>query len=194
MRDLRGGLIRTTLGCLLAGSMVLTGCAAKQEANTTLPPTSAAPTPELPLLGPADFPVPDEARTKDAAGAEAFLRYYVELLNRQQALPAGQAIRDLSPKCTTCLRIARAFEEAAAAGWTYQGGELTLNDVIEPRLDGDTAKLIFGVRVEALSILDSARAPVPNGEQALMPNAGSGMTLAWSDQDESWLAAGLTIG
>ena len=25
--------------------------------------------------------MPDEARTKDAAGAEAFLRYWIELLN-----------------------------------------------------------------------------------------------------------------
>src|SRR5918993_1524107 len=67
----------------LVVTAVLTGCSEKQEANTTLPSTSAAETTEaLPELGPADFPVPDEARTKDAAGAEAFLRYYIGLINR----------------------------------------------------------------------------------------------------------------
>jgi hypothetical protein len=180
---------------VVVGTALLTGCSEKQEANDTLPSPSAAETTEaLPEIGPADFPVPDEARTKDAAGAEAFLRYYVELLNRQQAIPAGQPIRDLSPECATCLRIARAFDDSAAAGHTYYGGKLTLNDVIEPQLSGDTAKLIFGTRVEALSIRDSTGGLVSDGQNDLVANAGSGMTLTWSDEDQSWLAAGLTIG
>ena len=74
---------------LLVGTALLSGCSEKQEAGTTLPSTSASPTTEeLPVVGPADFPVPDEARTKNAAGAEAFLRYFIELINRQQAIPA----------------------------------------------------------------------------------------------------------
>ena len=119
MRDLGRGWGRTALGCLVLGTLALTGCSAKQEASDTLPTASETPSAEeLPPLGPADFPVPAEARTKDAAGAEAFLRYYIELLNRQQAIPAGQPLRDLSPECDTCLRIARAFDEAAAAART----------------------------------------------------------------------------
>jgi hypothetical protein len=180
---------------VVIGTALISGCAEKQEASETLPSPSASPTSEaLPELGPADFPVPDEARTKDAAGAEAFLRYYIELLNRQQAIPAGQPLRELGPECETCLRIARAFDDAAAAGWTYNGGELTLNDVVEPKLDVDTASLVFGTRIEPLSVSDSAGAAVPEGQEALTPNAGSGMTLKWSDQHQSWLAAGLTIG
>ena len=65
---------------VVIGTALLSGCSEKHEANDTLPPPSAAETTEaLPKLGPADFPVPDEARTKDAAGAEAFLRYFVDL-------------------------------------------------------------------------------------------------------------------
>jgi hypothetical protein len=196
VRDLRGsGRLRRTVIGLLVGTALLTGCLERQEANDTLPTPSASPTTEaLPEVGPADFPVPAEARTKDAAGAEAFLRYYIELLNRQQAIPAGEPLRELGPECETCLRIARAFDDAAAAGWTYHGGELTINDVVEPQLDGDTAKLIFGTRVEAVSVHDSSGAPVPDGQEELTPNAGSGMTLTWSDERHSWLAAGLTIG
>ena len=193
MRDLRRSG-RLLIGIVVA-ALLLTGCSEKQEANTTLPSTTAAETTEaLPEVGPADFPVPDEARTKDAAGAEAFLRYYIELLNRQQAVPAGEPLRGLSPDCDTCLRIARAFDDAAAAGWTYDGGRLTLNDVVEPRLDGDTASLVFGARVEAVSVRDSVGAPVPDAQEEQIPNAGSGMTLKWSAERQSWLAAGLTIG
>ena len=178
----------------LIGTALVSGCSAKQEANDTLPTAAAETTEALPEIGPADFPVPDEARTKDAAGAEAFVRYYIELINRQQRIPAGEPIRALSPDCATCLRIARAFDDSASAGHEYLGGELTVNDIVEPQIAGDTASLIFGTRVEAVSVRDAGGAPVPNGQSALMPNAGSGMTLTWSDEHHSWLAAGLTIG
>jgi hypothetical protein len=187
--------LRWTVAGLVVGTVLLGGCSEKQEASDTLPSASAAETTEaLPEVGPADFPVPDQARTKDAAGAEAFLRYYIELLNRQQAIPAGQPLRDLGPECDTCLRIARAFDEAAAAARTYEGGELSLNDVVEPQLSGDAASLVFGTRVEAVSLREASGALVPEGQGNLVANAGSGMTLTWSEQRQSWLAAGLTIG
>ena len=179
----------------MLGTLALTGCSEKQQANETLPSASATPsTEELPPLGPPDFPVPDEARTKDAAGAEAFVRYYIDLLNRLQAIPAGGPLRELSPECATCLRIARAFDDAAAAGHTYFGGQLTVNDIAEPQVEGDIASLGFTTRVEAVSVRDKSGVPVPNGQADLMPNAGSGMTLKWSEHDRAWFAAGLTVG
>jgi len=70
---------RTTLRLvagLAAGVALLGGCSEKQEASDTLPNAGAAEPSEaeLPPLGPADLPMPDEARTKDAAGAVAFVR------------------------------------------------------------------------------------------------------------------------
>ena len=196
VRDLRSPrLVRAAIVGVLMGTALLSGCAEKQEARDTLPTASAAPTTEaLPELGPDDFPVPDDARTKDAAGAEAFLRYWIDLLNRQQAIPAGQPIRDLGPECRECLRIAQAFDEAAAAGYRYEGGELSLNDVTEPRLNGDVASIAFGTRVEALTVRDVNGAAVPEGVGDLNPNAGSGVTLEWSEDARSWLVAGMTIG
>src|SRR5215212_529757 len=53
-----------------------TGCTSDTEQpSAELPPassTAAQSTPDLPPLGPAEFPVPDEARRQDEAGAEAF--------------------------------------------------------------------------------------------------------------------------
>jgi hypothetical protein len=196
VRDLRGpGRLRRTVIGVVIGAALLSGCSDKQEANETLPPTSASPTTEaLPEIGPADFPVPDEARTKDAAGAEAFLRYWIDLLNRQQAIPAGQPLRELGPECEECLRIARVFDEAAAAGRTYEGGQLTLNDVTEPQLTGDEASINFGTQIEPVSLRESSGALVPEGQGDLNPNASSGVTLTWSKADQTWLVAGMTIG
>ena len=127
------GLLRGAVAGLLLGTALLSGCSEKQEANDTLPSASAAPTTEaLPPVGPADFPVPEEARTKDAAGAEAFLRYWIDLLNRQRAIPAGQPLRDLGPECQECLRIAQNYDEVAAVGQRYDGGDLTANELAAP--------------------------------------------------------------
>jgi hypothetical protein len=195
VRDLRGsGRLRGALIGVVIGTALVSGCAEKQEASETLPSPSASPTSEaLPELGPADFPVPDEARTKDAAGAEAFLRYYIELSDRQQELLDGQPLRDLGPECQECLRIARNFDDAAAAGHRYEGGELTLNDVTEPQLSSDEASINFGVRQEAVRLLDAEGNPVVEG-LPLQPNLGSGITLVWSGRQQSWLVKSLTLG
>src|SRR5829696_4256686 len=145
VRDRRG--LRRGMAAVVVGAALLTGCSEKQEASETLPSSSAAETSEeLPEIGPADFPVPDEARTKDAAGAEAFLRYYIDLSNRQQVLLDGEPIRQLGPECPECLRIAKNFDDVAAAGQRYEGGKLTLNDVTEPQLTDDEASINFGAR------------------------------------------------
>ena len=99
-----------------------------------------------------------------------------------------------SSRQATCQRIAGAFDDAAAAGQTYNGGELTLTDVLEPKLNDDTASVIFWTQVEALSIRDSAGGLVPDGQHDVITSAGSGMNLVWSDEDHSWLVTELTIG
>jgi len=179
---------------VLIGTALLGGCSEKHEANDTLPSPSAAETTEaLPALGPADFPVPDEARTKDADGAEALLRYWIDLSNRQQKELAGQPLRELGPDCQECLRIARSFDEVATAGHRYRGGEITLNDVTTPVLTGDKATMSFGARQEAVQIVDGAGNVVDPGLE-LMPNLGSGVTLVWSKEEHGWLVEGLNIG
>jgi hypothetical protein len=178
----------------MVSTALLTGCSEKTEASTTLPTKSAAATTEaLPLMGPADFPVPEEARTKDAAGAEAFLRYFIELSNRQQELLDGQPLRNLGPDCQECLRIARNFDEAAAAVNRYDGGEVTISAMTPPVIDGDTAQISFGARQEAVRLVDQA------GNDAyppleVQPNMGSGIHLRWSEADHGWLVESFNLG
>jgi hypothetical protein len=185
---------RWALAGLVVAATLMTGCSEKQQANETLPSPSAAETSEsLPQVGPADFPVPDEARTKDAAGAEAFLRYWIDLLNHQRQVLEGQPLRDLGPECRDCVRIANNLDEVKAAGHRYAGGELSLNDVTQPQLTEGTASINFGLRQEAVRLVDATGSPVDEG-LAIQANLSSGVTLAWSARDKSWLVVSMTFG
>ncbi|WP_116452932.1 DUF6318 family protein [Blastococcus litoris] len=192
MRDLRG--LRRTLAVAVVGAALLTGCSEKQQANDTLPSSSAAETSEaLPPLGPEDFPVPDEARTKDAAGAEAFLRYWIDLSNHQQDQLNGQPLRELAPDCIECLRIAKSFDDVAAAGQRYDGGHVTLTSVTEPLVGGNEARIAFIVEQQAVRLLDAAGNVVDPG-LPLRSDLSSGMSLTWSDAKQVWLVASMTLG
>lgn len=189
-------------GQRLAGLLVVAALAAgcggeEQQASTELPSassTSAEATPELPPLGPVDFPVPDEARVQDEAGAEAFLRYYIDLINRQQAVPAGDPIRSLGPECQQCLVIAQRFDEAAQSGWRLQGGEIQL--VGEPGItfEGDSAQFSFLARADAASAVTADGELVPGVSQPAQSRIASALTVAWSAERLSWLATGLELG
>ena len=71
--------------------------------------------------------MPDEARTQDAAGAEAFVRYYIELINRTSTVMDAQPLRDFSDGCRDCDRIAGSIEEDTQAGKRYAGGEIIIS-------------------------------------------------------------------
>ncbi|PRY48641.1 hypothetical protein LY71_10819 [Geodermatophilus tzadiensis] len=179
----------------MLGTTLLSGCSEDAEApGESLPSaTSSTPTTEaLPVVGPADFPVPPEARTQDAAGAEAFLRYWIDLLDRQRAVPAGQPLRDLGPDCGECQRIAKNYDDAAASGWRYVGGELTLNDVPAPVMEADTAYVSFGIRQEAIEAVDGAGAVIDS--QPLAPNVFGGIDLTWSPSDQAWIVTSFGFG
>ncbi|MGX5657448.1 hypothetical protein ACWKWC_21940 [Geodermatophilus nigrescens] len=191
-----GRRTRLTAAALTLATAVLSACSTEAEAPSQSLPTTSAPattTEAHPVVGPPDFPVPPEARTQDAAGAEAFLRYWIELYNRQQAIPAGQPLRDLGPDCAECQRIARVFDETAAAAQRYEGGDVTLNDVPAPIMDGDRAEVVFGARAEAVSKVDASGTVVNAGLPA-EPNLGSGIRLLWSDSLQCWLVTEFNLG
>jgi hypothetical protein len=194
VRDLRGtGIRRAAVTGLVLATALLTGCTEKTEANDTLPPTSAAPTTEaLPPVGPADFPVPDEARTKDAAGAEAFLRYFIDLMNRQRAIPAGQPIRDLGPDCQECLRIGQVYDKAAEAGRRFDGGTVGIESIGDPVIENSEAVINFFAHQDPIALVDGAGTVIeslPEGS-----HLGSGMRLLWVPDTKCWVITGFTLG
>lgn len=183
------------LAGVLVGVALLSGCADKQQANESLPSASASPTEEeLPPLGPEDLPMPAEARSQDAAGAEAFVRYYIELINRMAIVLDPEPIRAFSDSsCEECARIARNADEAAAAGNDYEGGTITVREVGEPLLRNNTAELSLRIDQAAFTVLDSSGAPTEGGSSAFADVLG-GVTLTWNTAQQSWAMTGMTFG
>jgi hypothetical protein len=136
------------LAGLAAGAVVLSGCSERQEAADTLPEADATPSasePELPPLGPPDLPMPAEARTQDAAGAEAFVRYYIDLINRTSTVMDAAPLREFSDGCTECNRIASNTEVAAANGQVFRDGEISIIQMGKPLIADGTAQLALRV-------------------------------------------------
>ncbi|RBY77756.1 hypothetical protein DQ238_13900 [Geodermatophilus sp. TF02-6] len=181
---------------LAAGVAVLSGCSERQEASDTLPEASAGPSPseaELPPLGPPDLPMPDEARTQDAAGAEAFVRYYIELINRTSTVMDAAPLLELSDRCEDCNRIAQATEEAAAAGNDFEGGDMIITDLGQPLMRGSTAEMTVGIDQEQFVVLDATGQPTEGGSPAYFDVYG-GAALTWDANRQTWLMTQLTFG
>ena len=109
---------------------LLAGCSGgTQQASTTLPTTSAptaAASPTLPPLGPADFPVPAEAREKTPEGVNAFTRYYVAPDRPPQTSELDPRLCVISAVAARpAPRLADSYDEMKAAGHRYEGGALT---------------------------------------------------------------------
>jgi hypothetical protein len=137
--------------------------------------------------------MPAEARTQDAAGAEAFVRYYIELINRTSEVMDAEPLREFSDGCQDCDRVATAIEEAAEAGRDYQGGELSITEIGEPLLQGATAEFALRVDQAALTVVDANGTPVDGGSEAFSGVWG-GAGLVWESERQSWLITDLTFG
>jgi hypothetical protein len=184
---------RRWLAFLAVGAVLLSGCSKKQEANDTLPsPSAAETTPELPPLGPDDMPMPAEARTQDAAGAEAFVRYYIALINRTSDVMDAAPLRDLSDGCESCDRIINNIEDAVAAGHHYEGGIITITAIGQPLMKASMAELALRVDQAAVAVVDSSGQPVEGGSDAYAGLSG-GASLRWEPEMQAWKITGLTL-
>ena len=174
----------------LLGVVVPAGCSAEgQQASTELPPassSSAEPTPDMPELGPPDLPMPAKARTRDAAGAEAFLRYYMDVYNHAQRTMDSTYMREFSRSCDTCDRIADDLDMDAAAGYSYEGGGVRLGAISEPSVGSSEAELVFAVQQEALTVKENGR---PVEGLSFPPNSSTtdGAVLLWDASRSTWL-------
>lgn len=183
---------------LAAGAVVLSGCSERQEANDTLPGADASPSatePELPPLGPPEFPVPDAAREKTPEGALAFAEYYISLGSEVGAgsIPAATFL-DLSTGCALCRQIATSFKEDQAAGYTYQNFSYTFEEYGAPQLSGDMAELGFVYTQSDYAVVDRSGREIADRAGEATGELQSGMLLEWQPMHSCWLVTNLTIG
>jgi hypothetical protein len=190
----RGTSLRLVAG-LTVGVAVLSGCSEGPRAAETLPSVAApaATEEELPPLGPEDFPMPDEARTQDAAGAEAFVRYYIGLINRTSTVMDAAPLRELSDGCVDCDRIAEATEEAAAAGQDYEGGEMTVIGFGRPLRTDLSVEIPLRVNQARFTVRNPDGSEGEGGLAAYTDVLGSA-AATWNEDQRTWLMTGLTFG
>jgi hypothetical protein len=192
---------RSTIGllaCLLATGAVLGGCSEAQKANDTLPSTSAA-TPteeELPPLGPADLPVPAEAREKTPEGALAFAKYYMALGTKigRGDFPSHFLLDLSTTECRLCGRVAASFAEDEVAGYKHIGSSHTFKEYALPRIASDTAEVGFVYSQSAYTVIDANGQDVPSQAAVASGELQAGMLLEWHSELNCWLVSNLTIG
>ncbi|SEL96909.1 hypothetical protein SAMN04515665_12487 [Blastococcus sp. DSM 46786] len=172
---------------MLAGTVLLTGCSERQEASTTLPTTAAAPTTEaLPPLGPADMPMPDEAREQTAQGAQAFTEYYVEIYNRALRTLNTTSMRELSQGCEACDQLAEQLELTASRGEAIAGGEMRIVASTAPHLRGLEADVVFDVAQESITATVGGE-PIEGRTYPGSQSTGGGGVLRWDDDRSTWV-------
>ena len=182
------------VAALAAGALVLSGCSERQEAADTLPEADAPSSePELPPLGPPDLPMPAEARTQDAAGAEAFVRYYIDLINRTSTVMDAAPLREFSDGCLDCDRIASAVENDASVGYQYSGGSIFITTVGEPLLKMPTAEMALRADVAELTVRDAAGKELPDLGSRAYTGLNGGAALKWDASHSTWLTTALTL-
>ncbi|WP_029431252.1 DUF6318 family protein [Blastococcus sp. URHD0036] len=190
------GFTRRTTAVLAVSAAVLCGCSDEQKPAETLPDASSSASTSseaLPPLGPSDFPMPAEARTRDAAGAEAFTRYYIDLINRTSAVMDAAPLREFSDGCADCIRIASDTEQDAAAGYHYEGGDLTVTSM-QSSSSGSSTEVAFFVDQAALSVVDASGQPVPDLTFTAQEQASCGATMRWDAERSTWVLISLTLG
>lgn len=176
---------------LPAAVLVLAACSDPQPANDTLPTaesTSAAPT--LEPLGPADFPVPDEAREQTEAGAQAMAVYLVDLINHlNQQLGSGTvdtgAFRDLTNACEVCDQVADGFDAEIANGNRYDGATLTPESPPTATVTGREADVIW------VLVQSAAQSIGPDGQVVReIPETvlRGGVVMQWDPIRQAWIA------
>lgn len=180
------------LAAAVVCAAALAGCSSGGQASETLPTTSTAsgsaePSETLRPLGPPDLPMPAEAREQTPAGAEAFLRYYMDVYNLAQRTLDSQYMREFSRDCATCDQLADDIDADQALRYTYEGGALTVNGVSPPVLSGSQAETAFSITQAPLTVLGSDGSPVPELTFPERNSPGCGAIMAWSNETSSWV-------
>lgn len=130
---------------LLGGS--LSGCGGTTDAGPPPSPSatpstspSASPSPTAPVM-------PDAARENTKAGAVAFVRHYVDLINHAQATGDTKALAAVEDsRCRSCQSVRRHLRELYAGGGSIRSGDWRVG--APPRVSRNAD--IHGFTVEVL--------------------------------------------
>jgi hypothetical protein len=167
------------------------GCSSKHEASDTLPSASeTSASPSLEPLGPADFPVPDEAREQSDAGAEANARYFLSLTSYSFETLDTTPLRELSRNCEFCTNLAQTIETDAASGHKFVGGKVEVGQDAQVARAGTSTEVYVSVSQTALQVLDASGVEV---RQQPAYDVAASVIMEWKDADRRWVVTQVTV-
>lgn len=181
MRRLRTALATTTVACLITacGGGANPEPAPPPKASTSSPTASASPTPPA---------MPAAARKKTKAGAIAFARHFMEVLNYSggngDTHPLRQTFNGL---CNRCDGIADGIDRTYALGGSYTGGDWTPTRFKFYSIQNDVAVLDAYVTFAAQQWKQRAGATPQQFEESR--NNLKAFNLRWTS--EGWVVSAL---
>lgn len=177
------------------GSPLPTGDPVPSATDSTEPTGASPSTAADPSASPTEQPVaaptlPPEATTNDAAGAEAFVRYWYDALNYAYASgDSGPVVQASSDDCAVCAELVAVVDEAYSNNGRLVGGEITLLDVASPVPD-DRGITLVSVLLdqEALDQVDEMGVTVRSEPPS--DGVSAGVVLERDESDDGWLYYG----
>jgi hypothetical protein len=150
--------MRRLIPASVAVFVLLAGCSGGDDPEPKLAPTDSssaasttAPPPTPTPTRPVEPSLPSEAQGEDAAAAEAFVRFYWEMVNYAQATGDSQALaRQSSDSCVGCQAAIELVSEVYGSGGSILGGESTVSNVESRELRAGN-KVIFEVLFDVTS-------------------------------------------
>ncbi len=134
-------------------STSLTATISTTSTTTNDPPTNTAPT--------TDSGIPPAARPNTIAGAEAFVRYYVDRVNFALRT-SDPAVLDLvtGPSCPGCKAMRDLIAGNAAAGQHAAGDSWTAERVYTQTFDKENAGVVVTINQKRVDLVDDQGRPV----------------------------------
>lgn len=166
-------------------ALAVAGCSEPEQPSTSLPTavsTSAEPT--LEALGPADFPVPEEAREKTNPGAEAAARYYMELAFRTYESLDPTWLRQLSSECAACDEAADGYDADRASGLMYSGGTADVTATFDATDSTGAASVGLLIEQQGFVVTDTTGQVVRDVPARRLTG---GVTMSWDATRSAWI-------
>jgi hypothetical protein len=174
---------RSVIGFALV--LVLAGCGGDPTADPS-------PTPSTPVTSPVSTTptppaMPDAAKANTKAGAIAFVRHYIELINYAQATGDVDSFTEVdSPECRSCATARRALTDIYGAGGHIEGGELRATiQSVAPRPDLRARTVFASVTYGPQQVVSATKTRSLKGGKTVMTlvvrhDAGGWVMLQWS--------------
>ena len=186
---------RTVITAMSLMSVLALGACSDDDPEPELaPPSSSAPSSPstTAVSGPIEPTMPAAARGTDAAAAEAFVRFYWEMVNYAQATGDVRALTKLSEDCPACRGGVTFIKQVYARGGRLTGGVGRIHDARVGILKGPPAKrLVVHFRLENTTQVEdypgSRRDKTyPGGTidfQVMLESVGRGWTVVYMGEE-----------